>query len=93
MNEKKTKRVKTGVVMSDKMDKTVVVQVERTVKHPLFKKYVRQRTKFAAHDAKNDCRVGDQVEIIECRPVSKSKCWRVKNVIRRGEIFEANQGV
>ncbi|MFH1875002.1 MAG: 30S ribosomal protein S17 [Pseudomonadota bacterium] len=93
MKEQQNKKVKTGIILSDKMDKTVVVLVENMVKHPVFKKYVRQRRKFTAHDEKNDCRVGDQVEIIECRPLSKRKRWRVTNIIKRGESLDVTQGV
>ncbi len=73
----------TGVVVSDKMDKTVVVQVERLVKHPVYKKYVRRRNKFMAHDETNDCNVGDTVLIMQSRPLSRSKRWRVSKVLER----------
>ena len=71
------KRVMSGVVVSDKMDKTVVVQVERRVMHPVYKKIIRRSKKYAAHDEKNNCKVGDVVTIRECRPISKRKCWEV----------------
>ncbi len=71
------KRVMSGVVVSDKMDKTVVVQVERRVMHPVYKKIIRRSKKYAAHDEKNRCKVGDVVTIRECRPISKRKCWEV----------------
>ncbi|RJX34437.1 MAG: 30S ribosomal protein S17 [Desulfarculus sp.] len=73
----------TGVVVSDKMDKTVVVQVERLIKHPVYKKYVRRRAKFMAHDEKNDCHVGDTVLIRQSRPLSRHKRWRVSKVVER----------
>lgn len=73
----------TGIVVSDKMDKTVVVQVERLVKHPIYKKYVRRRAKFMAHDEANDCRVGDTVLIRQSRPLSRQKRWRVSKVLER----------
>ena len=73
----------TGVVVSDKMDKTVVVQVERLVKHPVYKKYVRSRNRFAAHDEQNECRVGDTVLIRQSRPLSRRKRWRVSKVLER----------
>ncbi len=73
----------TGVVVSDKMDKTVVVQVERLVKHPVYKKYVRRRAKFMAHDESNDCRVGDTVLIRQSRPLSRTKRWRVSKIMER----------
>jgi small subunit ribosomal protein S17 len=70
-------------VVSDKMDKTVVVQVERLVKHAVYQKYVRRRKRFAAHDENNDCRMGDTVEIRQSRPLSRSKRWRVSKVVQR----------
>ena len=73
----------TGIVVSDKMDKTVVVQVERLVKHPVYKKYVRRRKRFAAHDETNTCQIGDTVEIRQSRPISKSKHWRVSKVLQK----------
>ena len=72
-----------GVVSSDRMDKTVVVTTERLEKHPIFKKYVRKRMKFKAHDEKNECKAGDRVKIRECRPISKDKCWRVVQIVAR----------
>lgn len=74
-----------GVVVSDKMDKSVTIQVERKVKHPLYKKYIRRSTKFHAHDENNDCRIGDTVVIEQCRPISKLKSWRLVEVIGRAE--------
>ena len=81
------KRV-TGVVVSDRMDKTVVVKVERFVQHPRFKKYVKRSKKYYAHDEKNECRVGDLVEIEETRPLSKLKRWRVVRIIKRSVLAE-----
>ena len=72
-----------GIVTSDKMDKTITVQVERRVKHPLYKKYVRSRTKLHAHDEENTCQVGDTVRVVECRPLSKTKTWMLKSVDER----------
>jgi small subunit ribosomal protein S17 len=72
-----------GVVVSDKMDKTVVVLIERTVKHPLYKKYIRRRARYSAHDEANTCRIGDRVMITESRPLSKNKRWRVSEVLER----------
>jgi small subunit ribosomal protein S17 len=77
------RKFRNGTVTSNKMDKTVVVQVERLVKHPKYKKYVKTRTRFKAHDEKNACRVGDQVRIIETRPLSKDKRWAVVEVTRK----------
>ena len=85
MTEKSIKREMTGTISSDKMDKTVVVTVERLEKHPVFQKYVRRRSKYKAHDEKNECRVGDKVLIRECRPLSKDKCWRVVSILERQE--------
>ena len=85
MTEKSIKREMTGTISSDKMDKTVVVTVERLEKHPVFQKYIRRRSKYKAHDEKNECRVGDKVLIRECRPLSKDKCWRVVSILERQE--------
>ncbi|ADK86282.1 30S ribosomal protein S17 [Desulfarculus baarsii DSM 2075] len=82
-NDRGNAKALTGVVVSDKMDKTVVVQVERLVKHPIYKKYVRRRAKFMAHDEANDCRVGDTVLIRQSRPLSRLKRWRVSKVLER----------
>ena len=76
-------REEVGVVTSDRMDKTVVVAVERASSHPLYTKVVRTRRKFVAHDEENDCRTGDRVRIVECRPMSRRKRWRVVEVVRR----------
>ena len=83
--ENKTELVRslTGLVTSDKMDKTITVEVERRVKHPLYKKYVRRRTKLHAHDEENTCNIGDTVSIEQCRPLSKSKSWRLREVVER----------
>ena len=78
-----TIRTLTGLVVSDKMDKSVTVLVERRVKHPLYKKYIRRRTKFHAHDEENVCNVGDTVSIEQCRPLSKTKSWRLREVVER----------
>ena len=71
------KRTLQGVVVSDKMDKTVTVQVQRQFKHPLYKKFIKRTKKYAAHDENNVCKVGDQVQIRETRPISKRKTWEV----------------
>lgn len=85
MNEevKKSQRTVIGRVISDKMDKTVSVAVERLIKHPVYGKYIRRTTKILAHDAGNECKSGDRVAIAECRPVSKTKAWSVVSVIER----------
>jgi small subunit ribosomal protein S17 len=74
---------KVGTVTSDKMNKSVVVRVDRTVQDKLYKRYVRRSAKFMAHDENNECRVGDTVEIVESRPLSARKRWRVKRILRR----------
>lgn len=71
------KRILQGVVVGDKQDKTVTVKVERRIMHPLYKKFIRRSKKYAAHDAENVCKVGDQVRIRECKPMSKRKTWEV----------------
>lgn len=86
MSERSVKKpTREGFVVSDKMDKTVVVEVERTTRHPLYDKVLRRSTKFKAHDESNECRTGDQVRIMECRPLSKTKAWRVVDILRRAE--------
>lgn len=72
-----------GTVVSDKMDKTVVVLVEKLVQHPKYPKYVRRRKRYKAHDSKNQCKVGDKVLIVESAPLSKEKRWRVKEILER----------
>jgi small subunit ribosomal protein S17 len=71
------KRIMQGVVVSDKMDKTIVVKIERKIKHPLYKKYIRRSKKYAAHDEANVAKIGDIVRIRECRPLSKRKHWEI----------------
>ena len=81
--ENKVHRTLTGRVVSDKMDKTVSVAVERLIKHPVYGKYIRRTSKVLAHDATNECKAGDRVSITECRPYSKNKSWSVVNVVER----------
>lgn len=83
MKKRGMKRQLVGRVVSDKMDKTVVVQVERLVKHKLYDKYIRKRAKFAAHDENNSCKSGDKVVITESRPLSRSKKWRISEIIEK----------
>jgi small subunit ribosomal protein S17 len=83
MKTRGMKRQVNGVIVSNKMDKTVVVQVERLVRHPLYKKFIRRRNKFMAHDQDNACQIGDRVEITESRPLSKSKRWRVSRILQK----------
>ena len=80
--ERGIRKTRVGIVVSDKMDKTVVVAVERLVKHPLYKKYIKQTSKFKAHDSENQCDIGDKVKIMETRPLSKTKRWRLVRVVR-----------
>ena len=80
---KKVQRTIVGRVVSDKMDKTVSVAIERLIKHPVYGKYIRRTTKVLAHDAENECKSGDRVAISECRPFSKNKSWAVVNVVER----------
>ena len=86
MNARGIRKTKVGTVMSDKMDKTVVVRVERVVQHPVYKKYTKRRTTYKAHDEKNEFKVGDRVEIVETRPLSKEKRWRVLRLIERPAV-------
>ena len=79
------KRTKVGLVVSDKRDKTVTVLLERQVKHPLYGKYIKRSTKVQAHDEDNSCGAGDKVVIAECRPVSKTKAWRVLEILERAQ--------
>ncbi len=72
-----------GTVVSDKSDKTIVVRVETLVKHPLLKKYIRRHTKFTAHDPENECGIGDKVEIVEFRPLSRNKRWHLVSIIEK----------
>ena len=74
-------RTMTGRVISNKMDKTITVLVERRVKHPLYGKFIKRSTKVHAHDAENQCRIGDMVTLEQCRPLSKTKAWRVLRIV------------
>jgi small subunit ribosomal protein S17 len=85
MRERGNRKTLQGVIVSDKMDKTVVVRVERTVKDPVFHKYIKQHDKYKAHDEKNACGIGDKVLIIESRPLSKDKRWRVRQIIEKAK--------
>jgi small subunit ribosomal protein S17 len=78
-------KVREGVVVSDKMEKTVVVAVDRLVKHPLYKKYVRRRKRYKVHDEENRCSVGDRVLIAETRPLSRDKRWRVRTILDKAD--------
>jgi small subunit ribosomal protein S17 len=81
--ERNLRKTKLGVVSSNRMDKTITVSVERKVKHPLYGKFVKKSTKFHAHDEKNECSIGDTVKIMESRPLSKTKRWRLVEVVEK----------
>jgi len=81
--ESKVRRTVVGRVVSDKMDKTVSVAIERQIKHPAYGKYIRRTSKVLAHDASNECKAGDRVAISECRPISKNKSWQVVEVVEK----------
>ncbi|HAQ37627.1 MAG TPA: 30S ribosomal protein S17 [Saprospirales bacterium] len=85
MAERNLRKQRTGVVVSDKMDKSVTVLVERKLRHPLYGKFVKKSKKFMAHDELNDCNSGDKVRIMETRPLSKNKRWRVVQIIERAK--------
>jgi len=80
------KRTQQGRVISDKMDKSIVVSIERMVKHPIYGKYVKRTTKLHAHDENNECGLGDKVEIAECRPLSKTKSWTLVKVLEKAKV-------
>ena len=84
--EKKAKRSVTGTVISNKMDKTITVMIERKVKHPVYGKYIKRSTKLHAHDANNECNEGDLVTVVACRPLSKSKKWMLENIVERATV-------
>jgi small subunit ribosomal protein S17 len=81
MNERGKKKTQIGVVVSDKMEKTVVVKVDRLVKHPVYNKYIKRSAKYKAHDEDNSCKTGDRVVIAESRPLSKGKFWTIRQII------------
>ena len=85
MSERNMRKVKIGKVVSDKMDKTIVVAVEDSIRHPLYKKIVKRTQRFKAHDENNECGIGDRVEIMETRPLSKDKHWRVSEIIEKAK--------
>lgn len=85
MSERNLRKQRVGVVSSDKMDKTVSVLVSRRLRHPIYGKFVKKNKKFLAHDETNDCRVGDKVRIMEVRPLSRKKRWRVVEIIERAK--------
>jgi len=83
--ERNRRKVRVGIVTGDKMDKTAVVMIERKVKHPVYKRYVKTRKKYAIHDEENQCRVGDKVRFMETRPLSKNKRWRLVEIVERAK--------
>jgi small subunit ribosomal protein S17 len=83
--DRSARKVRTGVVVSEKMDKTVLVQIDRKVRHPLYQKTVRRSNKLAVHDESNDAHVGDTVRVMETRPLSKTKRWRVVEIVERAK--------
>lgn len=83
--ERNLRKTRVGKVVSDKMDKTVVVSIQDNVKHPLYKKIIKRSVKFKAHDEKNECGIGDRVMIMETRPISKDKNWRVVQIIEKAK--------
>jgi len=83
MSEARVLRIQTGSVVSDKMDKSAIVLIERKVKHPIYGKFVKKSTRFHIHDENNECGVGDTVQISECRPVSKTKSWTLVKVVNK----------
>ncbi len=85
MSERNLRKTRIGVVSSNKMDKTITVAVERKVKHPIYGKFVKKTTKFHAHDEKNECTIGDVVKIMETRPLSKTKRWRLIEVVEKAK--------
>ena len=85
MSERNPRKTRVGTVVSDKMDKTVVVAIQDNVRHPLYKKIIKRTVKFKAHDEQNACGVGDKVEIMETRPLSKDKRWRVTAIITKAK--------
>ena len=85
MSERNLRKTRVGTVVSDKMDKTVVVAIQDNVKHPLYKKIIKRTVKLKAHDENNECRVGDRVRLMETRPLSKDKRWRVAEIIEKAK--------
>ena len=85
--ETKVKRTVTGRVVSDKMDKSITVLIERKVKHPVYGKYVKRSNKLFAHDENNECKEGDLVTVSACRPISKNKCWMLEEIVERAPVL------
>jgi len=85
MSDRNLRKTRIGLVTSDKMDKTIVVSVTEHVKHPLYKKIVKRTYKLKAHDEKNECGIGDTVKVMETRPLSKDKCWRLAEIVEKAK--------
>ena len=85
MSDRNLRKTRTGIVVSDKMDKTVVVAIEDNVRHPLYKKIIKRTIKLKVHDENNECKIGDRVRIMETRPLSKDKRWRLVEIIERAK--------
>lgn len=83
MDTRNLRKERSGTVVSDRMEKTIVVSIERTVMHPKYRKYLKRRSRVKAHDETNQCHVGDRVRIVECRPLSRDKRWRVSEILQR----------
>ncbi|MDY6327128.1 MAG: 30S ribosomal protein S17 [Bacteroidales bacterium] len=83
--ERNNRKVREGIVVSNKMDKSIVIKVERKMKHPIYGKFLKRSTKFMAHDEKNECQIGDRVKIMETRPLSKNKCWRLIEIVEKAK--------
>ncbi|MBC8146692.1 MAG: 30S ribosomal protein S17 [Bacteroidetes bacterium] len=85
MESRRLRKERIGIVVSNKMDKSIVVVIERKEKHPIYGKFVKKTKNFSAHDEKNECGIGDTVKIMETRPISKNKCWRLIEIIERAK--------
>ncbi len=85
MGQRNIRKIRTGMVVSDKMDKTITVAIERKVPHPIYKKYFKKTTKLMAHDEKSECGIGDKVKIMETRPLSKNKRWRLVEIVEKAK--------
>ena len=91
MDTRSLRKERTGTVVSDRMEKTVVVSLERTVMHPKYRKFLKRRSRVKAHDETNQCQVGDRVRIVECRPLSRDKRWRVSEILQRTQTTAGEQ--
>lgn len=91
MHPRSVRKERSGTVVSDRMEKTIVVSLERMVIHPKYRKYLKRRTRVKAHDETNQCHIGDRVRIVECRPLSRDKRWRVREILQRARTTEDEQ--